>query len=445
MKIRLKKGIDLPIEGGVADLKPVPLAMPSVCAVCPDDFAGFTPKAIVKEGDTISVGAPLMLQKNQMQVALVSPVAGTVKAVVRGERRKIERIEISVGNIDDYIAFEIPSDAQGLRELLARSGMLAMMRKRPYDIVPDAFEEVRDIFVTAITSAPLEPSMQAFLPDDARKCLETAAKALAKITKGKVYFSRRPDFPFANLKGTEDVVVEGPHPSGNVGVQIANIKPVNKGENVWTLDAVLLYKIGLLLTTGKVDPSVKVAVVGPEVKKPLIVETVAGAPVADIVKGKLADTPCHKRIISGNVLTGRAVGDGSDAFLRAPYRMVSVIAEGDDVDEFMGWASVAPGKLSAGRTFPFAFLTKLFRPDARINGGRRAMIMSGEYENTIPMDILPEYLLKAIMAKDIDRMEQLGIYEVAPEDFALAEFADTSKLPLQKIVREGLDWLRKEV
>lgn len=176
-----------------------------------------------------------------------------------------------------------------------------------------------------------------------------------------------------------------------------------------------------------------------------MVVTTAGALIEPLLGGMLADDGRNKRIISGNVLTGIAVGMGPDAFLRAPYNQITVIAEGDDVDEFMGWASMSPSKMSVGRSFPLSGLRKLFRPDARLNGGRRSMIMSGEYDRMMPMDILPEYLVKAIMARDIEKMEQLGIYEVAPEDFALAEYADTSKLPLQKIVREGLDYLRKEL
>ena len=236
-----------------------------------------------------------------------------------------------------------------------------------------------------------------------------------------------------------------PHPAGNVGVQIAGIRPINKGETVWTLSWDVLLRLGYLLEKSEIDSSVSVAITGPEVTRPEVVVTTAGALIEPLLGGMLADDGRNKRIISGNVLTGIAVGMGPDAFLRAPYNQITVIAEGDDVDEFMGWASMSPSKMSVGRSFPLSGLRKLFRPDARLNGGRRSMIMSGEYDRMMPMDILPEYLVKAIMARDIEKMEQLGIYEVAPEDFALAEYADTSKLPLQKIVREGLDYLRKEL
>ncbi len=223
---------------------------------------------------------------------------------------------------------------------------------------------------------------------------------------------------------------------------IANIAPVNKGEVVWTLDADTLWRIGHLSLTGNVDFSTLVAVTGSEVIKPHYAKTLTGAPVNVLLKDNVKDDNRHHRIISGNVLTGTAVG--ADGFLRFPYTQVTVIPEGDDVDEFMGWASLSPSKMSVGRSFPGHFLKKKFNPDARLQGGRRAMIMSGEYDELIPMDIMAEYLIKAILSKDIDRMEALGIYEVVPEDFALAEYADTSKLELQKIVAEGLEYLRKE-
>ena len=240
------------------------------------------------------------------------------------------------------------------------------------------------------------------------------------------------------------VDVEGPHPASNAGTVIAAINPVNTGETVGCLDLATLRRIGVLALTGSVDFSTTVAVTGSEVKTPRLVETVIGAEMSAILQNDITDDGRKKRVISGNVLTGVAVGE--EGYLRFPYRQVTVIPEGDDADEFMGWASLSPRKQSTSPTFPGYFLRrKLFKPDARLLGGRRAMIMSGEYDKVFPMDILPEYLIKAILAKDIDRMEQLGIYEVAPEDFALAEYVDTSKLELQKIVREGLDYLRKEL
>lgn len=441
--VKFKRGYDIPLAGAVDASARVEIRPTVRCAVIPDDFPGFVPKVAVKEGDRVLAGSPLLYDKDQPDLKLVSPASGTVRAVVRGERRHIERVEVEVDGFDK-LRHEVPDDAAGVRRLLAVSGMAAMIRQRPYDIVPRMDAAVRDIFVTAVASAPLEIPQERYLGEEARPALEAGVALLARITDGKIYLAHRPDFPYASLAGTEDVVVEGPHPAGNAGVIANAVAPVNKGETIWCLDAITLYKIGCLALTGEVSTSTFVAVTGPEVVKPGIVKSTVGAAVAPLLEGRLADDGRNKRVISGNVLTGTATGTGDDAFLHYPYRQITVIAEGDDVDEFMGWASQAPSKLSAGRTFPLSFFRNLFRPDARLNGGRRAMIMSGEYDRMIPMDIMPEYLIKAILAKDIDRMEQLGIYEVAPEDFALAEFADTSKLPLQQIVRDGLDYVRKE-
>lgn len=440
MNLKLKKGLNLPIEGALDANAPVKDCQAVCCAIIPDDFEGFVPKLDVKEGDIVEIGSALMHDKNYPQVTLVSPVSGKVKAIVRGERRKILRVVVENNGHSDAASF---NTSMPVMELLSRSGLLAMIRRRPFDIVPDPSLQVRDIFVTALDTAPLAMSPCHMLGNDAREAISRAVMALHDVTHGSIYICHGADWSFGNIDGARMVAVEGPHPAGNVGVQIANIAPINKGENVWTLDIVTLYKIGRLLITGKLDSTVTVAVTGPEVNRPTIVRTSAGADIKALTAGLLQDSSHHVRIISGNVLTGTAVSE-ADGFLRYPYRQVTVIAEGDDVDEFMGWASLSPAKLSASPALPLHRLRKLFKPDARLLGGRRAMIVSGEYDKVLPMDVMAEYLLKAILSKNIDEMEALGIYEVAPEDFALPEFVDTSKLPLQQIVRDGLDYLRKE-
>ncbi len=439
MRVKLHKGLNLRLAGAVTDKTPVEVKA-AKCAIIPDDFPGFLPKLDVKEGCAVKVGSVLMHDKLHPEVCLVSPVSGTVSAVVRGDRRKILRVEIENDGKHDAETFDPKAP---LRELLGRSGLFAMMRNRPYDIVPDLSVEPRDIFVTAIDSAPLALPLAGQPWTDANDVLETAVKAMNTLTCGKVFLGIDDEWPFGTVKGTEQVTFEGPHPVGNVGIQIANVAPVNKGEDVWALDVVTLYKIGKLLLTGTLDSSTIVAVTGPEIERPYVAKTVVGAEMSALVGNRLKADGCHKRVISGNVLTGAAVGE--TGYLRAPYRQVTVIAEGDDVDEFMGWASLSLSKLSVNRAIPFRGLRKLFSPDARLNGGRRAMILSGEYDKVMPADILPEYLLKAIISRNIDDMEALGIYEVAPEDFALCEFVDASKLPVQQIVRDGLDYLRKEL
>lgn len=440
--INLRKGLNLNLEGALPDNELKAELVPERVAIVPDDFPGFLPKLDVKEGDAIKAGQPLLQDKNDADVKLVSPAAGTVEAVVRGARRKIERVVVKVSGTEKVTLQSAMTGADRVKALLKESGLWAMMRRRPYDIVPQSGDVPRDIFVTAMDSAPLAPSLYAMVKDK-QQALVSGVKALSLLTAGSIYIGVEKDSGFPDVPGAEIVEFPKLHPAGNVGVQIANIAPVNKGEVVWTLDVVTLVRIGELMDTGVVDCSACVAVTGSEVRQPRMVKTLIGAELDTLLKGEVKDDGRTHRIISGNVLTG--VTEKLDGYLHYPYRHVTVIPEGDDADEFMGWASLSPQKMSVNRSFLGHFLNRTFNPDARINGGRRAMIMSGEYDKVFPMDILPEYLLKAIIAKDIDRMEALGIYEVAPEDFALAEYVDPSKLELQKIVREGLDYLRSEV
>lgn len=437
--IKIKKGLDIPLEGAASDRTTVD-DRSVLFGITPDDFPGYTWKAAVKAGDMVAAGDALLYAKEDERLCLTSPVAGKVAEIHRGERRKIEYVSVEKGERQESRDFGKSSDKNARMDALMRSGLFAMMRQRPFDIVPFVGVTPRDIFVTAFDTAPLATEMTG---GEERRWLETGLKALAAFTSGKVYLSVRAGSGITSSVA-EVYEFEGSHPAGNVGTQIAAIKPVNKGETVWTLDAVTASRIGRLMETGKVDYSARVALTGPDMKDPHIVETTVGASLATLLDGQL-DGQKTIRLISGNVLTGVRV-QTANGFLRYPYRQVTAIDEGNDADEFMGWASLDPKKYSVKRTFP-AFLRGLSKPfnfDARVKGGHRAMILSGEYDKVFPMDIYPEYLIKAIMAKDIERMEQLGIYEVAPEDFALPEFVDTSKIELQKVVRDGLDYLRKE-
>ena len=439
--IKVKKGLDLRLVGDIVD-DSVRQYVAERCAIVPDDFHGFAPKLDVKEGDEVKAGDPILHDKTFEAIRLTSPVSGKVEAVVRGARRKIERIVIVSDGKNDARSFETKvTNPDEIRALLQESGLWACMRQRPYDVVPAADAKIRDIFVTGFDSAPLAGKKSMSVDAD---YANKGTEMLARITDGKVYVSsRKGENIIKEAHKVEAVEVAGPHPAGNVGVQIANICPVNKDEIVVTLDIVTLARIGEFFTTGKVPYYTVVALTGSEVTTPEYVATIVGAELKGILDGKLSET-AHKRIISGNVLIGEKVE--ADGFLRFPYRQITVIPEGDDVADFLGWASLSLKKMSVNRSFPAHFLfKKRFAPDARILGGKRAMIMSGEYERVFPMDILPEYLLKAIISSNIEQMEKLGIYEVAPEDFALAEYVDSSKMELQKIVRDGLDYLRKEL
>lgn len=442
--VNIKKGLDISIRGNAVESAPVDVT-PATCAIIPDDFPGITPKVDVKEGDEVVVGSTLFHDKAYPDVKVTSPVAGKVTAIVRGERRKLERIVITPGTSPSTsLDFEVNNidDRTRASRLLLDSGLWAWMRQRPYDIVPNPGVTPRDIFITGFDSAPLAPDFEMML-DGKQKELGAAVALLKKLTDGDIYIGIHDGSCLEAIDGVETIIMNGPHPAGNVGVQICNVKPVNKGETVWTMDALTLLRIGKLATSGSLDMTVTAALTGCEVTEPHYINTIAGADMKSVLKGAVNNDDIHHRVISGNVLTGIPVGE--EGYLRFPYRQVTVIAEGDDFAEFMGWASLSPQKMSVNRSFPGHFFRHKFCPDARILGGRRAMIMSGVYEKVMPMDILPEYLIKAIIARDIDRMEQLGIYEVAPEDFALCEYVDPSKLELQKIVQEGLDYLRKEL
>ena len=436
--VRLKKGFDIHLLGEINGQEVAFSSPAKSVAVVPDDFHGVIPRMEKKEGEHVAAGEPLYHDKNYEVIKVVAPVSGTVSEVRRGERRHIDAIVIAPeGN--DAVTLDVKGDAM---QVLCASGLWAMLRQRPYDVVPVPGVRPRDVFVTAFDSAPLAPDLDVVLGNK-REYIAKGVEVLNKLTDGKVYISIR-EGQSIDAPGAEVNTFVGPHPAGNAGVQAANLAPVGKGDVIWTLDIVTLARIGELFTTGKVSHDTVVAVNGEMVQEPRYVKTVMGADLGTVLKNNLTDVSAS-RIISGNVLTGSKVEP--DGWLRAPYRHVTVIPENSKPDEFMGWASLNPKRYSIYRTFT-TWLGGLKKPvsmDSRIKGGERAIVRTGEYDAMLPMDIYGEFLIKAIISGDIDKMEQLGIYEIAPEDFALAEFADTSKLELQHIVRVGLDKLRAEM
>ena len=437
--VRLKKGFDICLLGEITDNTIVAASAPQSVAVVPDDFHGIIPRMEKKEGEHVACGEPLYHDKNHEAIKVVAPVSGTVKEVRRGERRHIDAIIIDPDNNSNAVAHNIMGDAE---QVLLQSGLWVMMRQRPYDVVPEPGVRPRDVFVTAFDSAPLAPDLDVVLGDK-RQYIARGVEVLSSLTDGKVRIGVREGQAF-DAPGAEVTTFTGPHPAGNVGVQAANTVPVNKGDVVWTMDIVTLARIGELFTTGKVSHNTVVAITGEMAQNPRYVSTIMGADMDTVLKHELTNV-AHSRIICGNVLTGEKVE--VTQWLRAPYRHITVIPENNKPDEFMGWASFNPNRFSIYRTFTtwLAGLNKPRSMDTRIKGGERAIVRTGEYDAMLPMDIYGEFLIKAIISGDIDKMEQLGIYEIAPEDFALAEFADTSKLELQRIVREGLDKLRAEM
>ena len=445
--IKLRKGLDINLKGkAAAEVKPV--KEPGFYALCPDDFTGVSPKVVVKEQEYVMAGGPLFIDKNHPEVKFVSPVSGVVTSVERGARRKVMSITVEAAAEQDFEEFgrkEVASmDAQAVKEALLGSGMFAFVRQRPYDVIADPSVAPRAIFVSAFDSSPLAPDFE-FVLKGQEADFQTGLSALAKIAK--TYLGVSVHQTSSALTGAKDVAVtvfDGPHPAGNVGVQINHIAPVNKGETVWTVDPQAVIFIGRLFNTGRVDLTRTVALTGSEVLKPAYCKLKVGALLTNAFAGNV--TPDSElRYISGNVLTGKQIS--ANGFLGAFHSQLTVIPEGSGVHEMLGWIMPRTGDFSVSHSY-FSWLSgrkKEYVLDARVKGGERHMIMSNEYDRVFPMDILPEYLIKAIIAGDIDRMEALGIYEVAPEDFALCEFVCSSKMELQRIVREGLDMLRKEM
>ena len=444
--IKLRKGLDINLKGKAA-AEVVAVKEPGFYALCPDDFTGVTPKVVVKEQEYVMAGGPLFIDKNHPEVQFVSPVSGVVTSVERGARRKVLSITVEAAQEQDYEEFGkvdvSKMDAVSVKAALLKSGMLAFIKQRPYDIVADPTVAPRAIFVSAFDTNPLAPDFELALKGEEAN-FQTGLDALAKIAK--TYLSISVNQKAAALTQAKNVtltVFDGPHPAGNVGVQINNIAPINKGETVWTIDPQAVIFIGRLFNTGHVDLTRLVAVTGSEVKKPSYCKLKVGALLTNVFAGNVS-TDKNLRYISGNALTGKQIT--ANGFLGAFHSQVTVIPEGDDVHEMLGWIMPRFDQFSTSHSY-FSWLMgkKEYTLDARVKGGERHMIMSNEYDRVLPMDIMPEYLIKAIIAGDIDRMEALGIYEVAPEDFALCEFVCSSKMELQRIVREGLDMLRREM
>ena len=444
--IKLRKGLDINLKGKAA-AEVVAVKEPGFYALCPADFTGVTPKVVVKEQEYVMAGGPLFIDKNHPEVQFVSPVSGVVTSVERGASRKELSITVEAAQEQDYEEFGKEDvskmDAVSVKAALLKSGMFAFIKQRPYDIVADPTVAPRAIFVSAFDTNPLAPDFELALKGEEAN-FQTGLDALAKIAK--TYLSISVNQKAAALTQAKNVtltVFDGPHPAGNVGVQINNIAPINKGETVWTIDPQAVIFIGRLFNTGHVDLTRLVAVTGSKVKKPSYCKLKVGALLTNVFAGNVS-TDKNLRYISGNVLTGKQIT--ANGFLGAFHSQVTVIPEGDDVHEMLGWIMPRFDQFSTSHSY-FSWLMgkKEYTLDARVKGGERHMIMSNEYDRVLPMDIMPEYLIKAIIAGDIDRMEALGIYEVAPEDFALCEFVCSSKMELQRIVREGLDMLRREM
>ena len=469
--ITIQKGLDLPI-GGAAELRLTDARSISTYAVKPTDFVGLTPSLLVEEGDAVAVGDALFCDKHDERIRFTSPVSGQVKAIVRGEKRKL--LEVVVETDFKAVGSNYKSSPT-VKDAMLQCGLWTQLRQRPFGTVANPDDKPKAIFVSAFSSAPLAPDYD-FVMQGKEEWLKKGLEALTQLTEGMVHVCFRPGQRIADgfVKGEHagsplrvmTHFINGPHPSGNIGTQIAHIDPINKGEVVWTMNLQDVAILGELVATGVYNPKKVIAVAGPNIKNPHYYRVKSGACLADITKAQLLNNDYPKmdaydatkanRVISGDILSGTQIA--ADGFLGAYDDLVSILPEGDYYD-FMGWLMPGFRKFSFSRTFLSGIMPKsTFKPlgmklprfenlwkfDTNTHGDERPLVFTGNFERVFPFDIYPTQLIKACIIGDIELMENLGIYEVEPEDFALCEFIDTSKTDIQAIIREALEKLRKE-
>ncbi|MBN2214954.1 MAG: Na(+)-translocating NADH-quinone reductase subunit A [Bacteroidales bacterium] len=446
--IKIKRGLNIKLRGSAEKIiiKSIPAEL---YGVKPPDFHGLIPKLDVSFGQEVNAGTSLFHDKYRPAVRFTSPVSGIVKTVSRGERRRI--LEVVIERTGEDIRYESFTKGNPLEmtrddviKNLLNSGLWPAIRQRPYDIIAGPDDEPKAIFISAFDTAPLAPDYD-FIVKESGTEFQTGINALAKLTRGKVHLNINGEYPASKVfTGAENVQLNsftGPHPAGNAGIQIHHIDPVNKGDVIWYVTPQDIISIGRLFLHGIYDPSKIIALTGSEVLKPRYFRLISGSSISNIVRDNI--TGGCLRYISGNVLTGTKIQP--DGYLGYYDSQVTVIPEGYHY-ELLGWAMPGFKKYSSTRTF-WSWLApgKSYRLDTNLNGGYRSFVLTGQYEKVLPMDIYPMQLLKAILVEDIELMENLGIYEVAPEDFALCEFVCVSKTEIQKIIRNGLDLMIREM
>lgn len=444
--IRIKKGLDIKLKGKAAE-EVSTVNRSKVYAINPSDFHGIVPKMLVKEGDQVQAGSPIFYSKTDESVKIVSPVSGTIQEILRGEKRVILSIKILADATDSFVQHEVkkPSEmnAEAIKNHLLASGCWSFIKQRPYDVLAKSTDTPKSIFVSAYASAPLESDVE-FVLADKIEAFQAGITTLSKLTTGNLHLGIKGKGKsiFKDLKDAKVHEVYGPHPAGNVGVHIGKIDPINAGERVWVVGAQDVAIIGELFLTGKFNATRTIALAGSEVSEPKYYTIKIGAEVNDLVTGKIKSD--NVRYISGNVLTGKkkrledSLGHYDNTF--------TVIPEGNEHRMF-GWLPFAsPQVHSASRTaLSWLMPGKKYALNTNLNGEERALVVTGEMEEVMPLDIYPMQLLKACLINDIEGMENLGIYEVAPEDFALVDYINTSKLEAQALIREALDTMIKEV
>ena len=448
--VKLKKGLDIRLIGAANKVK-AEVAMPKMVSVKPSDFHGMTPKMLVKEGQEVKAGTIIFQDKYNEPIKFSSPVSGKVEEIVRGEKRRILEVLISTSQDQQFETSDVKSvesmSNDEVKATMLASGLWPFVKQRPLDIVANPINEPKAIFVSAFDSSPLAPDFDYVLEGEG-KAFNAGLEALKKLTSGKVHLTLNgkstANSTFTSVKGVEVNKIVGKHPAGNIGTQIHHIDPVNKGEFVWTVNAQDVAIIGRYFLTGQYNAKRTIALTGSEIKNPQYIDTIMGANVADLLDGQI--TSDNVRVISGNVLTGDKIAQ--DGYLGFYHNQITVIPEGNEYKFFLtkGWLGLGFDKFSNSRLFPTFLLpkSKNFCLDTNTNGEERAFVMTGEMEKVFPFDILPMQLAKAAITDDIDGMENLGIYEVAPEDFALCEYVCTTKIDIQDKIRQGLDLIASE-
>lgn len=445
--INLKRGLNIRLKGDAEKVLGTHIAAVKV-AIKPTDFPGLMPKILVKAGQQVKAGEPLFFDKSNPEILYTSPVSGEVLAINRGERRKVLEVVVNADGKNDCVEFvktdPLKLSREEIKEEIKASGMWPFLKQRPYGTVAKPDSTPLHIFISGFDSAPLAPDYE-FVLEGQTSAFQTGINALSKLTDGKIQVGIRPDQANGFFSGIKNIVINqfsGPHPAGNVGIQIHHVCPINKGDLIWTINPQEVLYIGRLFETGKVDFSKIIALTGSEVTAPKYVKVVHGICLSELLK-KATRREVKERFISGNVLTGKRTE--TDDYLGFYDQQITVIPEGDYF-EFLGWAMPRLNKFSISRSY-FSWLTpkKVYKADSNLNGEERAYVVTGQYEKVLPMDILPVFLMKAIIANDIDKMEQLGIYEVIEEDLALCEYVCTSKIEVQRILRDGITVMIKEL
>lgn len=442
-QIKISKGFDIKIVGAPThDLESLPPS--DIFVLKPSDFKDLTPKLLVAEGDTVLAGQKVFFDKDRPEIGFVSPVSGEVVEIVRVEKRRISEIKILADKKIEFKQFDVSNQntKEGIKEILLESGCWSYIRQRPFDVIPDITAAPKAIFVSLFDTAPLAPDYDLVLKNKKVE-LKKGLEVLATLSGGNLQIgvpNSNTLETIGNLSGASVNEFKGPHPAGNVGIHIHHISPILPGQSVWYLNPQDVCIIGNLFLTGKYDATRIIALGGSGVVDPQYYEVLTGQTLRSILEKKIKED--NQRIIQGNVLTG--VKSSESDYLSFYTNQITVISEGNQ-PEFLGWILPGFNKLSLSRSY-FSWLnkSKTYDLDTNTHGEERAFVVSGQYEKVLPMNIMPVILLKAILAQDIERMEQLGIYEVSEEDFALCEFVCTSKIEVQQIIRQGLELMQKE-